>query len=220
MATDQRKAAAVSLPSERLDFLFRHPSRALQGSAPTRLTAGELKALAEAHITHSSTVSPPEVCDWTSDAERKAVEDGQSAAFEYSETGGGPIGVFTEGLRAYRAALSRHAAQSEADVAEATAATAIWPNATTAGKSMETAPYDRTILVWWPIVSIDEETGDLTDTEVDGRWLVTEWNGGCWLEPDVLNALNSVAFDDDCEYARNPKLWLDLPTALPAMGQR
>ncbi|KFL31720.1 hypothetical protein JP75_06505 [Devosia riboflavina] len=84
--------------------------------------------------------------------------------------------------------------------------------------TMDTAPLDRDILVWWPIVAIDEETGDLTDTEVGGRWLVTEWNGGCWLEPDVLNALNSNYFDDDCEYARAPKFWRELPAAFSQEG--
>lgn len=85
--------------------------------------------------------------------------------------------------------------------------------------SMDTAPLDRDILVWWPIVAIDEETGDLTDTEVDGRWLVTEWNGGCWLEPEVLNALNSNYFDDDCEYARAPKFWRALPAGRQALSK-
>lgn len=72
------------------------------------------------------------------------------------------------------------------------------------------APQDRAILVWWPIVAIGED-GELSDREVDGAWLVTEWNAGNWLEPDVLNCLNSVAFDDDAEYAHGPRLWVELP---------
>lgn len=82
---------------------------------------------------------------------------------------------------------------------------------TTKGSPMETAPQDRPILVWWPIVLIDEETGTLSDEIVDGAWLVTEWNGGHWLEPDCLNGLNSVAFDDDREYAEYPQSWRELP---------
>lgn len=81
-------------------------------------------------------------------------------------------------------------------------------------RPMDSAPTDKPILVWWPIVLIDEDTFDLTDQEVDGAWLVTEWNGGCWLEPDVLNALNAAAFDDDREYARDPRCWLELPAPL------
>jgi hypothetical protein len=78
---------------------------------------------------------------------------------------------------------------------------------------MQSAPKDKAILVWWPIVSLDDDC-NLTDNEIGGAWLVTEWNGGTWLEPDVLNCLNSAAFDDEEEYAEMPRCWLPLPEPL------
>lgn len=44
--------------------------------------------------------------DWSSDAERGACKAGEMAALDYSQSGGGPIGVFLFGLAAYREHLS------------------------------------------------------------------------------------------------------------------
>lgn len=81
----------------------------------------------------------------------------------------------------------------------------------TGWQTMETAPHDQTIIVWWPIVALDEN-GDPTDTIEDGRAVVTEWNGGYWLEPEVLNAMGEH-MGDDSTYANNPSHWMPLPDA-------
>ena len=61
-------------------------------------------------MAHQISCSPGSIAapepNWTSAAEREAVKAGQSAAFAYSETGGGPVGIFLAGLRAYRIAIS------------------------------------------------------------------------------------------------------------------
>lgn len=82
----------------------------------------------------------------------------------------------------------------------------------TGWQTMETAPHDQTIIVWWPIVALDED-GDPTDTVEDGCAVVTEWNGGYWLEPDVLNAIGDH-MGDDCTYADKPSHWMPLPAPL------
>lgn len=71
------------------------------------------------------------------------------------------------------------------------------------------APQDRPILAWWPLVKLDDY-GDPTDEVVGGQWLVTEWNGGHWLEPEALNAMGEF-FGDDEEYAEAPSHWRSLP---------
>jgi len=53
----------------------------------------------------------------TSEAEKDAVAAGEAAAFEYSKTGGGPIGVFLSGLKAYREALATPAPEPQPEVA-------------------------------------------------------------------------------------------------------
>ncbi len=111
---------------------------------------------------------------------------------------------------------AKGAAQGVAFAIRAISASTLTEEQPVAGHQMSTAPIDGTpILVWWPIVAIDEETGTLSDRELGGAWLVTEMNGGSWLEPDVLNAFNSVAFDDDHEYAEAPRLWRPLPSPAP-----
>ncbi|KSV64088.1 hypothetical protein N185_35575 [Sinorhizobium sp. GW3] len=65
------------------------------------------------------------------------------------------------------------------------------------------APLDQPIVAWWPLVKLDEY-GDPTDEIVGGQWVVTEWNGGCWLEPLVLNAVGSHLGDEE-EYADAPQ---------------
>jgi NTP pyrophosphatase (non-canonical NTP hydrolase) len=71
------------------------------------------------------------------------------------------------------------------------------------------APRDRPILAWWPLVKLDDY-GDLTDEVVGGQWVVTDWNGGSWLEPESLNAMGQY-FGDDEEYAEAPTHWRYLP---------
>lgn len=61
-------------------------------------------------ISDALTRSDPAVRDRVTDEarrehERSAALAGETAAFAYSKTGGGPMGVFLEGLLAYRAAL-------------------------------------------------------------------------------------------------------------------
>jgi len=105
-------------------------------------------------------------------------------------------------------ALFRH----RADVVLTAALQASRP-AVDEARPIDTAPKDCPILAWWPIVALDDDL-NLTDRETGGQWVVTEWNGGCWLEPDVLNCLNANAFDDEEEYAEAPRAWLPLPAAL------
>lgn len=78
-------------------------------------------------------------------------------------------------------------------------------------QDMESAPREGSIIVWWPIVKLDEY-GDPTDAVESGQAVVSEWNGGCWLEPDVLNAIGDH-MGDDFTYADGPSHWMPLPAA-------
>lgn len=78
-------------------------------------------------------------------------------------------------------------------------------------QDISTAPKDDTIIAWWPIVALDED-GDPTDAVEGGRAVVTEWNGGYWLEPDVLNAIGDH-MGDDSTYADAPSHWMPLPAS-------
>lgn len=84
--------------------------------------------------------------------------------------------------------------------------------ASTVGLSMADAPLDRPILAWWPLIKLDEY-GDPTEEVVGGQWVLTEWNGGYWLEPEVLSAMGDH-FGDDAEYADEPTQWRQLPEPL------
>lgn len=84
--------------------------------------------------------------------------------------------------------------------------------ASTADLPMAEAPLDRAILAWWPLVKLDEY-GDPTDEIVGGQWVVTKWNGGYWLEPEVLSAMGEH-LGDDAEYADAPAQWRPLPERL------
>lgn len=81
---------------------------------------------------------------------------------------------------------------------------------------IEMAPKDSTrILVSWPMREMDEDgfpVGPITSRHT----LLTERNGGGWLEPDVLNASGSWFGDEDC-FTAAPDLWQPLPNPPSAM---
>lgn len=144
----------------------------------------------------------PEITDAMVEAAAEAIC--QELLFEGSHGCGGFCQAKAKYGKAARCALSAALAAGGAG--------GVW-------RTMDTAPKDGTpILVWWPIVVINADDGTLTDQEVGGTRLVTEWSGGSWLEPECLNGLNSVAFDDDREYAENPTLWCRLPEIGPQVA--
>ena len=80
-------------------------------------------------------------------------------------------------------------------------------------QEISTAPVNTTVLVYWPIVKLDED-GDPTDEIVGGEVFVSEDQGGYWIEPDVMNAIGDH-MGDDHTYAANPSHWMPKPE-LPA----
>ncbi|MCB5201696.1 WYL domain-containing protein [Neorhizobium sp. T786] len=78
-------------------------------------------------------------------------------------------------------------------------------------RDISTAPKMTDVLVWWPIVKLDDD-GEPTDEVVDGRWLISE-DQGYWIEPEVMNAIGDH-LGDDFTYADKPSHWMPLPTAL------
>lgn len=77
-------------------------------------------------------------------------------------------------------------------------------------------PQNTPVEVCWPIVKVDDDgllTADVERADV----MISEHSPAGWLEPDLLNCLNSVAFDDDCEYALEPTHWRRIG-ALPDMA--
>lgn len=83
---------------------------------------------------------------------------------------------------------------------------------TTGPQDISTAPKMTDVLVWWPIVQLDED-GEPTEKVVDGRWIISEDQGGYWIEPDVMNAIGDH-LGDDFTYAAQPSHWMPLPTPL------
>lgn len=79
-------------------------------------------------------------------------------------------------------------------------------------QDISTAPAMTDVLVWWPIVKLDED-GDPTDEIVGGCWIISEDQGGYWIEPEVMNAIGDH-MGDDHTYADKPSKWLPLPAPL------
>jgi hypothetical protein len=69
------------------------------------------------------------------------------------------------------------------------------------------------VMVWWPIVKLDDD-GEMTLEVERGHWVVTQWNGSGWDEPDYMDAMGSF-FGDDCCYAGEPTHWLPVPASIP-----
>lgn len=79
-------------------------------------------------------------------------------------------------------------------------------------QDISTAPANTSVLVWWPIVKLDED-GDPTDEVVDGCWLISENQCGYWIEPESMNAIGDH-MGDDHTYANKPSKWMPLPAPL------
>lgn len=69
------------------------------------------------------------------------------------------------------------------------------------------------VLVWWPIVKLDDD-GDLTTEVEGGHWVVTQYDGSGWDEPDYMEGMGSWFGDDSC-YASEPTHWLPVPAKIP-----
>jgi len=81
---------------------------------------------------------------------------------------------------------------------------------------IETAPGMTDVLVWWPLVQLDDD-GDPTDEVTGGGAFVSELQGNYWIEPDALNATGDHMGDDET-YADGPSHWMPLPAAPEAKG--
>lgn len=81
----------------------------------------------------------------------------------------------------------------------------------TGPQDISTAPKMTDVLVWWPIVKLDDN-GEPTDEVVDGQWLISE-DQGYWIEPEVMNAIGDH-LGDDFTYADKPSHWMPLPAPL------
>lgn len=79
-------------------------------------------------------------------------------------------------------------------------------------QDISTAPANTDVLVWWPTVKLDDD-GDPTEEVVGGCWLISEKQGGYWIEPDCMNAIGDH-MGDDHTYADKPSHWMPLPAAL------
>ncbi len=79
-------------------------------------------------------------------------------------------------------------------------------------QDISTAPPMTDVLVWWPIVKLDQD-GEATDEIVDGCWIISEDQGGYWIEPEVMNAIGDH-MGDDHTYADMPSHWMPLPAPL------
>lgn len=114
-----------------------------------------------------------------------------------------PFDAF-EGLRA---ALSDHTASAQAGIVD------LSPSVDFMGpQDISSAPPMTDVLVWWPIVKLDED-GDPTDEIVGGCWIISEDQGGYWIEPEVMTAIGDH-MGDDHTYADKPSHWMPLPTPL------
>lgn len=69
------------------------------------------------------------------------------------------------------------------------------------------------VLVWWPIVKLDDD-GDPTNQVEEGHWVVTQYAGNGWDEPDYMEAMGSFFGDDTC-WASKPTHWLPVPPSIP-----
>jgi hypothetical protein len=79
-------------------------------------------------------------------------------------------------------------------------------------QDISTAPANTDVLVWWPTVKLDDD-GDPTEEVVGGCWLISEKQGGYWIEPECMNAIGDH-MGDDHTYADKPSHWMPLPAAL------
>src|SRR5690606_685877 len=82
---------------------------------------------------------------------------------------------------------------------------------------IETAPGMTDVLVWWPLVKLDED-GEPTDEVTGGAAFVSELQGDYWIEPDALNAMGDHMGDDET-YAAQPSRWMPLPDAPETKGR-
>ena len=78
-------------------------------------------------------------------------------------------------------------------------------------QSIDTAPSMTDVLVWWPLVKLDDD-GDPTDEVTGGGVFVSELQGDYWIEPDALNAMGDHMGDDET-YADHPSHWMPRPAA-------
>jgi hypothetical protein len=69
------------------------------------------------------------------------------------------------------------------------------------------------VLVWWPIVKLDDD--DMPTNQVErGHWVVTQYVGNGWEEPDYMEGMGSFFGDDIC-WASEPTHWLPVPPSIP-----
>lgn len=85
-----------------------------------------------------------------------------------------------------------------------------------AWQPIETAPGMTDVLVWWPLVQLDDD-GEPTDEVTGGAAFVSELQRDYWIEPDALNAMGDHMGDDET-YAAQPSHWMPLPAAPGTKG--
>lgn len=86
----------------------------------------------------------------------------------------------------------------------------------TGWQDISTAPVNTDVIVYWPIVKLDDD-GDPTAEIVGGNVLISENQGGYWIEPDVINAIGDHMGDEET-YADHPSHWMPKPEAPAAMA--